>query len=94
MKIAVLGGGSFGTVVANLVAQNGHSVLLWARSEGTAALMQKERVNQRYHPNHRLHDQICVASDLKQVLEMAELVFFAVPSNAYKELAKQVRSLI
>ena len=33
MKIAVLGGGSFGTVVANLVAQNGHSVSLWARSE-------------------------------------------------------------
>ena len=30
MKIAVLGGGSFGTVVANLVAENGHSVSLWA----------------------------------------------------------------
>ena len=94
MKIAVLGGGSFGTVVANLVAENGHSVSLWARSEDTATLMQKERVNQRYHPNHRLHDHISVTSDLKQVLEMAELLFFAVPSNAYKELAKLVSSII
>ena len=94
MKIAVLGGGSFGTVVANLVAENGHSVSLWARSEDTATLMQKERVNQRYHPKHRLHDHICVTSDLKQVLEMAELLFFAVPSNAYKELAKLVSSVI
>ena len=67
MKIAVLGGGSFGTVVANLVAENGHSVSLWARREDTATLMQKERVNQRYHPNHRLHDHISVTSDLKQV---------------------------
>ncbi|RRW37566.1 2-dehydropantoate 2-reductase N-terminal domain-containing protein, partial [Stutzerimonas stutzeri] len=29
--IAVLGGGSFGTAIANLLAENGHHVLLWMR---------------------------------------------------------------
>ena len=29
--IAVLGGGSFGTAVANLLAENGHQVLQWMR---------------------------------------------------------------
>ena len=36
-KVAVLGGGSFGTVIANNVAQNGHQVSLWVREESLVA---------------------------------------------------------
>ena len=33
-NVAVLGGGSFGTVIANIIAQNGHNTLLWMRNAG------------------------------------------------------------
>ena len=36
-KVAVLGGGSFGTVLANLAASNGNQVSLWVRDSGASA---------------------------------------------------------
>ncbi|MDG2252006.1 MAG: 2-dehydropantoate 2-reductase N-terminal domain-containing protein, partial [Gammaproteobacteria bacterium] len=32
-KISVIGGGSFGTVIANIIALNGHDVQFWMRSD-------------------------------------------------------------
>ena len=32
-KVAVLGGGSFGTVIGNIIAANGHAVSLWVRND-------------------------------------------------------------
>jgi glycerol-3-phosphate dehydrogenase (NAD(P)+) len=36
-KVTVLGGGSFGTVIANMAANNGYPVTLWLRSESVAS---------------------------------------------------------
>ena len=46
--IAVLGGGSFGTAIANLLAENGHDVLLWMRDEQQAESIRTLRQNPRY----------------------------------------------
>jgi glycerol-3-phosphate dehydrogenase (NAD(P)+) len=46
--IAVLGGGSFGTAVANLLAENGHPVRQWMRDPEQAEAMRVNRENPRY----------------------------------------------
>lgn len=46
--IAVLGGGSFGTAVANLLAENGHQVRLWMRDPEQAEAIRINRENPRY----------------------------------------------
>ena len=46
--VAVLGGGSFGTAIANLLANNGQSVRQWMRDPEQAAFMRSERENPRY----------------------------------------------
>ena len=46
--IAVLGGGSFGTAIANLLAENGHHVLLWMRDAEQAESIRTLRQNPRY----------------------------------------------
>ena len=42
LKIAVLGGGSFGTAIANMVAENNYSVTLWMRSEDSLKQIQPQ----------------------------------------------------
>jgi len=51
-SIAVLGGGSFGTVIANIIAQNGYRVNFWMRSEALV-----EEVN-------RTHEKFSVSAGL------------------------------
>ena len=53
-KIAVLGGGSFGTVLANIAASNGYDVSLWVRDSDQALRINSEGANTTYHPELQL----------------------------------------
>jgi len=87
-KIVVLGGGSFGTTVANMMASNGHPVILWMRDQERAEQCQRERVNRRYLPDYPLDDHLTITADLAAALDGAELVFFSIPSASFRQVAR------
>lgn len=93
-QIAVLGGGSFGTAIANMVAGNGHPTRLWMRDAEHARQCTENRENTRYLPGYRLDERLRITSDLAVALDGANLVFFSVPSAAFRELARRVAPLM
>lgn len=88
--IAVLGGGSFGTALANLLAENGQRVLQWMRDPEQAEQMRQSGENPRYLKGVKLHAGIEPSSDLPAVLGQAELVFVALPSSALRAALQPV----
>lgn len=88
---AVLGGGSFGTAMATILAQNGHTVRLWVRDPETAAAINNDHENPRYLPGTELPEGVQASEDLIECLEGATLVFMAVPSKAFMEVLTQAR---
>lgn len=86
--VAVLGGGSFGTAMANMIAANGHRVTLWMRDAEAAQQTAAQRCNQRYLPDYALVENLQVSADLAASLASAEVVFFAVPSRALRTLCQ------
>lgn len=94
LKIAVLGGGSFGTVIADLAARNGHAVTLWLRDEAQLQEMRETFENKRYLPGFRLHESLGFTNDLGLAVKDATLVFFSVPSKAVRAVAKQCAPLL
>ena len=92
--IAVLGGGSFGTAIANMAASNRLDTYLWMRNAERAQACQESRENSTYLPGYQLHQKLQVTSDLDFVLEQADLVFISVPSKSFRELARRVAPLI
>ena len=68
-KVAVLGGGSFGTVLANIAASNGFNVSLWVRDADQALRINSEGANTDYHPELKLSDKIEASDDLNKVIE-------------------------
>lgn len=93
-KIAVLGGGSFGTAVANIAAGNGHRVRLWMRSEKQAEDIRLNRENSRYLPGYRLSDNLSPELDLDESVRDADFVFVAVPSKAFRAVVEQAVPLL
>ena len=71
-KVAVLGGGSFGTVLANLAASNGNQVSLWVRDSEQALRINSEGANTTYHPELRLSENIQASDSLKNVMKNAK----------------------
>jgi glycerol-3-phosphate dehydrogenase (NAD(P)+) len=89
MKLAVLGGGAWGTAVAINVAQR-HEVVLWARSAEQCAAMQSERQNARYLPGFRLPDALGISPDFDAVLRASELVLVGVPTAALRPTLERI----
>jgi glycerol-3-phosphate dehydrogenase (NAD(P)+) len=87
--IAVLGAGSWGTALAALLAANGHTVRLWARDAALVATLAVLRENSRYLPGISLPDTITPTTEIGSALAGAEVVVFAVPSGAMREVARE-----
>ena len=50
--VTVLGGGSFGTVIANIIAHNGHKTKLWMRDAQQVEILNRDRENPNYLPGY------------------------------------------
>lgn len=90
-KIAVLGGGSFGTAIANMIAANGHDVVLWMRDSDNASHCAQHHENTAYLPGYALDPSLTFSSDLAACLQGCDTVFFSVPSKAFRKLAQQAK---
>lgn len=87
MKVAVIGAGSWGTALAGLLGENGHEVVLWARSNRLAEELNRTRENTAYLPGVLLPASVVVTSDLKQAVAGARFIFVVTPSHAVRETA-------
>lgn len=84
--IAVLGGGSFGTAVANLLAENGHAVRQWMRDPEQAEAIRVHRENPRYLKGIKIHPAVEPVTDLLETLTACDLCFVALPSSALRSV--------
>ena len=94
LRIAILGGGSFGTAMANIATKNGCQVTQWVRDKRTAKTMQKTHINKKYLPNHKLDERIKFSHDLANSVKGQDLIFVVVPSSAVRETLKSIAPYI
>lgn len=87
-RVTVLGGGSFGTVLANILAENGHTVWLWMRDRDRVEQVAQSRENAAYLPGYRLHDALRVTAEMATCLPDSEIVFISVPSQVVRTVVR------
>jgi glycerol-3-phosphate dehydrogenase (NAD(P)+) len=91
VKIAVLGGGSWGTALANVLAHKGEEVWLWARSEEVVGEIRETGTNVRYLPGLVLSRNLRANTDLPQVMEGTSCAVLAVPCQHLALFLRQHR---
>jgi len=89
-----LGGGSFGTVIANIIAQNGHNTLLWMRDADQVEILNRDRVNLTYLPGFTVHEKIKAIQNLALAVAEADMVFVAVPSSGFRQVVRQIQPFV
>ena len=88
LKVALLGGGSWGTCVASIASRNAN-VTLWARSEETVNEINQNHTNQRYLPDLKLPQTLKAHADLSDTVSNCELLVVSVPSSSFREVLEQ-----
>lgn len=93
-RAAVLGAGSWGTALAQVLADNGFHTSLWARNAELVAELNRDRENKRYLPGLALSERLTAMADVGEALAAAELVAIVVPSHALRDLAGRIAPLL
>ena len=94
MRVVVIGGGSWGTTLADLLAKNGHQSTLYVREQSLMAEMRSKRENSWYLPGITLHESLTVHHDLEQAVAGAEVFLFVVPTQFFRGVLRQLRELL
>ncbi len=86
----VLGGGTWGTTIAQLLCANGHDAILWMRDEERCREVNARRTNERFTGKTPLSPRIRATTRIEECVASAEVLFFAVPLRGLREVAYKV----
>lgn len=89
-RIAVVGGGAWGTALADLLARKGEQVTLWAREPEVVESVNQRHVNDMFLPGAPLAPSLGAARDIRAVVRDAEVIVSAAPSHAVRPVMTQV----
>ena len=92
-RIAVVGGGAWGTALANAAAAAGHDVTLWLRDRQAAARLEETRENARYLPGVPLHRRIAATAEA-EALGSAGTVLMVVPAQTLRGVLADLGSAL
>ncbi len=94
-KAAIIGGGSWGLAVANLLCRNGVEVYVWEYNEEYVAEVNRTGYNRTFLPGVLIDNRIKISSEVNDVLSPeTELLILAVPSHVMRDAVHQVRELL
>jgi glycerol-3-phosphate dehydrogenase (NAD(P)+) len=84
--VGVIGAGSFGTAIANLLAENCEKIILYVRDAKKAKAISKSRTCS----NQKLSDKVEITNDIQKIGEECHVIFPVVPSSNFRDLMKQL----
>jgi len=94
MRIAVLGAGSWGTTLANLLAKKGEDVCLWAYEPDVVEAVNRSHLNPVFLPDSPLAPSLRAVNDAAEAVTGAELIVSVAPSHALRSVLRRVRDAV
>lgn len=89
-KIAVLGGGSWGTALSKLLCENGHDVKVWLRDEAQCNDIRTTRINNKYLPKIILPESLYFTTDMAEALADSEIIINVIPTQNIRKVFEQI----
>ena len=86
MKVAVIGAGSWGTAVANILADNNHHVIIWGRDKNVIDSINNLNENSKYLKGFILNNIIEATTDIEKAIRNSEIIVNAIPTQSIRKV--------
>lgn len=93
-KVAVLGAGSWGSVLANLLVDNGHEVELWSRDQDQVDRLNKDHVNPAYMKDFTYSSKLHATTNMKAVVKGADVILIVIPTKGIRQVAHKLNGVL
>ncbi|NLJ78418.1 MAG: NAD(P)H-dependent glycerol-3-phosphate dehydrogenase [Tissierellia bacterium] len=93
-EVGVIGGGSWGTALATLLADNGHRVDMWIRDKQQLEYMKEYRENKKYLPGITFPEHLVVTNDIEKTIYNKKLLLFSIPTQGIREVLNECKGYI
>jgi len=90
LQIGVIGAGSWGTTLANLLAKKGFNITLWVYEEDLIQPIETKRENPVYLPGVRLSEKIIPTGSLEEVCQHKDLLINVTPSQVVRQMMQDI----
>lgn len=94
MKISVLGTGSFGTAISQILTDNNHSVLLWTVDSKNVEEINNKKTNKQYYENFKFSNNVNATTSLEELIDYSDYIVIALPSKFIKDTMKQINKIL
>lgn len=94
MKIAIIGSGSWGTSLGNLLSEKEHDVYVWGRNKAYMNEINETNENKKYLPGIKLDENLKFSSDIKYVIKDSEVIVLAIASQGIKSVLEKYSDVI
>ncbi|WP_458454251.1 NAD(P)H-dependent glycerol-3-phosphate dehydrogenase [Methanobrevibacter sp.] len=93
MNVGVIGAGSLGTAISQIMSENVDEVLLHVRKQELCDDINTKGYNTQYYPNQKLKENIKATLELND-LKKCDIIFLAIPSSAFRTTLKDLKEVI
>lgn len=93
-KISIVGAGSFGTALAAVLGSKGKSVTIFARDEQVVKGINDNGINPEYLSDVKLPETVKASANLSEAIPGSDMILFATPSHAMREVSGKVKGYI
>lgn len=91
-EFSVIGAGSWGTVLSNLLALNNHRVKIWTKNNSIYQEILSVNKNSKYLPNLNISKNVLPTLNLRECFGEEKIIILAIPSNGIKAISKEIKN--
>ncbi len=93
-KFSVIGGGSWGTALAQLLGRNNYQVLVYVRDKEIKKGINNNNINKKYFPDIKLVENIKATNDIEKVVNYSPIIILSVPTQVTRKIMKKIMDYI
>ena len=88
--VGIIGGGAWGTAIAQALARGNHKVQIWAFEKEVADQINNEHENKQFLPGYPLKNTITCSNDIREVATGKDFIIVASPSLYLAKTVKEI----